>query len=181
MSAKKLKVYVIPTAVTAGSISLKKIGIEIASSGYISGEASVSKSGDNLEVWGGTLQNETGLNALVQAHTPYAEGEDESKLTAKELRDKMVTEDLPNWGSLSTERKQALVKNFVWPENTPESELNALVPEEERCDCMCMTCNSVITDTPVIKSSSGPLAYWMLTVDENGVNVKDELLSHEVF
>ncbi len=180
MTASKLKVYTISTEIASGSISLKKLDKEISESQYITG-FSLQKSGDTLEVWGQEILNESGLDSLVANHIPYAEGEDESKLTRKQLRDKMISQDLANWGSLSNERKTEMINCFVWPDSETEENLNDLVPKLEREIIISSVVREVVTDTGYAKSSSGDLQYWKLSTDEQGLPSYIELKSNEVF
>lgn len=181
MANNKLKSYSITSQITGGALSLKKLDGEIAATALVNDYATVTKEGDNVCVWGDSLANETSLDNLVAAHVAYSEGEDETKLSTKELRDKMISEDLSNWGSLSTDRKKELVQCFVWPNTATPAELDALHPQEDREQMICDTVHLVVTDTAVIKSTDGGLKYWREIADASGVMSTEELKSDEVF
>jgi len=108
----KLKTYSISTNITSALVDSGRLHGEIQSSGYVSGFKGISIDGDNVEIIGDSLLNESALDTLLQNHDGteevitemkgdgyyYAEGELESSTTSGTYANKVAfdTPELDN-------------------------------------------------------------------------------------
>ena len=67
-----LKIYSISTDIDAGTVNSSKLHEEIKISNTINGFAGISTFQGNLKVIGDTLIDESGLDTIVQTHTPIS-------------------------------------------------------------------------------------------------------------
>jgi len=65
-----LKTYSISNDITGGTVKLDQLHTEIASTSHVASFDGLRADGDDLQVLGDTLDNETSLDTLVQDHTP---------------------------------------------------------------------------------------------------------------
>ena len=65
--------------------------------------------------------------STLQEKQDFSEGENYCA-----YRNYLITTYVSVWDSQTTDDQKILVKNYVYPSDTPESELNALYPESER-------------------------------------------------
>ena len=173
---KILKTYPL-TDIISGNFDPLTLEEEIVASGHVTDYATLTFNSENVNVWGDSISNESGLDSVIANHDQTSE----IGLSTKEKRDLYIIDELPNWGNLSDDRKKRLVKYFVYPESATESELNALYPNEERDSYMSRTILAIVVDTPVVKVDSGQVRYFMQTADSQGVLGTEELKSYEVF
>lgn len=153
-----------------------KISLEDFESAYQAGDDCVFTYSVDV-----TADHTTALDALLANHDADFDVSVEPSLSIKEIRDEMITTDLPNWATLSDTKKKMLVERFVYPQTATETELDALYTKEERELFMCQTVQDINIDTPTVRSSESELCYWVLTADDNGVMETTEAKSYEIF
>lgn len=66
-----LKTYSITNEINLGDVNIAKLHAEIIAIQCITDYASLAKNGDELEVWGGTLDNEPSLDNIVYDHIAF--------------------------------------------------------------------------------------------------------------
>ena len=107
-----------------------------------------------------------------------------SKSTYREVRNHMISEWAPQWGTLSVADRKILVRHYTYPTTATTAELDACYPASERFDykkdCMKMLVETCECD-PHRSNVSGSEKYFNWTNDDAGVfDSGSEILSDMV-
>jgi len=102
----------------------------------------------------------------------------------KTFRNEMITQFEPGWSGYNDAKKKALIRNFIYPSETTNSELNALYPVSERKtyrqEVMRILDRGKLLS--IAKSiTSGSKKRFQLQVDDSGNVTAKEIKTDETF
>ena len=99
----------------------------------------------------------------------------------RKCRNQFITDNLPNWNSLTNNEKKILIKNYVYPDTTTQAEIYSHWTTEEHDENIKETMRKLnLPDQLVVKSiTEGSDKYFNITVDDTGVADPQEIKTNE--